>query len=104
MSMRDRDLMAIVEMKTRGIIKVGRLEDGCLYQEVYFGPAFCRYRPDDLYMFHGEDWLEKYVDLVKREFTNCFNKLGYFQAEKIPRQEPENEEEDRGGDSDSIPF
>ncbi|NET30012.1 hypothetical protein [Okeania sp. SIO1I7] len=104
MSVRARDSIAIVEMKTRGIIKVGRLEDGCLYQEVYLGPAICRYRRDDYCLLDCSKTLQSFFALVKGEFINYFNKLGYYQAEKIPVPGRGNEEGNWEDDLDPIPF
>ncbi|NET46750.1 hypothetical protein [Okeania sp. SIO2B3] len=104
MSVRVRDSIAIVEIKTRGIIKVGRLEDGCLYREVYLGPAICRYRPDDYYLLAHAKTLQSFFDLVKREFTDYFNELGYYEAEKISVPKRGNEEGNWEDDLDPIPF
>lgn len=104
MSVCERDSMAIREMKVKGIMKVGWLEDDCLYQEVCFWLAMFKYNPGDSYMFNGRDWWEENAQSFKREFTACFNKLGYYEAERIPVQRTENEEEDWGSDLDPIPF
>jgi len=82
-----------------GIMLVETLEDGCIYQEVYFGSAICASYGNLIHKMNYKRMKRPDFQIFKKELSDYFNQLGYYEAEDIPQELPPKEV-----DSDGISF
>ncbi|NEQ38498.1 MAG: hypothetical protein F6K40_20395 [Okeania sp. SIO3I5] len=78
---------------------VKSLEDGCIYQEVFFGAAICVSHGNWNYYDNYQRMELETSKMFKKKFSDYFNQLGYDEAEEIPQEQPYEEP-----DPDGIPF
>jgi len=66
-----------------GIMLVKTLEDGCVYQEVYFGAAISAYYIIRFIPNSYKPTEVKTSQQVRTQLENYFNSLGYYEASEI---------------------